>query len=80
MAKPVVGMLVVGLCRDLPAFRRAGLAGFSACLALGDLGEFLAFLLAIGAHLGNHLCKSRNVWRIDGRERTQGGTSGNDLI
>jgi len=61
---------------DLVAFLGAGLAGFAAGFAFGDLREFFTFFLAVPANHRYHLGEMASMLRIDCRQRLQGAASG----
>ena len=61
---------------DLVAFLGAGLAGFAAGFAFGDLREFFTFFLAVPANHRDHLGEMASMLRIDCRQRLQGAASG----
>src|ERR1700730_7284699 len=61
---------------DLVAFLGAGLAGFAAGFAFGDLREFFTFFLAVPANHRDHLGEMASMLRVDRRQRLQGAASG----
>src|SRR3984893_16425714 len=61
---------------NLVAFLGAGLAGFAAGFAFGDLREFFTFFLAVPANHRDHLGEMASMLRIDRRQRLQGAASG----